>query len=176
MVAPSFQNFTIISEIFIKGAKTYVRVRNEKTGNERDVRWYNETEYAKAYGKKIGNAAAPGEGLDAAWEFYWTKEGHEGLKQACGFAAGPILVLRGIRSREDEEWCEKSTARYGVGIGWYFVSTEPIPNDIPAHFNLLLLGWDEFRDGDERHSKRPSQLADIISQKVREKQFISFQS
>ncbi len=175
MVAPSFQSFEIIGEVFIKGAKPYVKVKNPKTGTVRDVRWYNEAEFAKAYGKKIEtNAKVPGDGIDAAWEFYWSEEGFDGLKHARGFDNGPILVLRGVRTREDEEWCEKSIARYAVGIGWHFVSTDILPDDVPEHFKMVLLGWNEFRDGDDRHSKRPSQLAEIISKKVREKQFVKF--
>lgn len=175
MVAPSFQSFDIISEVFVKGAKNYIKVRNPKTGTERDVRWYSESEFAKAYGKKIETAAKePGDGIDAAWEFYWSEEGHEGLKHARGFDNGPILVLRNVRTRGDEAWCERSIARYAVGIGWHIVSTDTVPDDIPEHFKMVLLGWNEFRDGDDRHSKRPSQLADIIAKKVREKQFVTF--
>lgn len=175
MVAPSFQTFEIIGEVFIKGAKNYIKVKNPKTGTIRDVRWYNEAEFAKAYGKKIEtNAKVPKDGVDAAWEFYWSKDGCEGLKHARGFDEGPILVLRGLRTREDEEWCERSIARYAVGIGWYFASTDTLPDDIPAHFKKVLLGWNEFRDGDNRHSKRPSQLAKIISKKVRERKLVKF--
>lgn len=175
MVAPSFQSFEIIGEVFIKGAKDYIKVKNPKTGNVRDVRWYSEAEFAKAYGKKIETAAkTPGDGIDAAWEFYWSEEGFDGLKHARGFDKGPILVLRGVRTEADEQWCRKSIARYAVGIGWHFVSTDILPDDIPAHFKMVLLGWNEFRDGDDRHSKRPSQLADLISKKVREKQLVTF--
>lgn len=176
MVAPSFKDFTKLSEPFIKGAKYYIRVKNEKTGTEREVRWYNETEYAKAYGKKVATTTAkvPGDGIDAGWEFYWTEEGHNDLMKIFGFDKGPLLVLRNVRSLEDEKWCECSEARYAVGIGWYFTAAMCVPDDLPAHFKKVLLGWNEFRDGDDRHCKRPSQLADIITKKVRKKQFVEF--
>ena len=51
-VAPSFQNFTRLSEPFFKNGKTYIKVKNPSTGTEREVRWYSDSEYAKAYGKK----------------------------------------------------------------------------------------------------------------------------
>ena len=41
-VAPSFQNFEFLSEPYEVSGKMYIRVRNPKTGTERQVRWYDE--------------------------------------------------------------------------------------------------------------------------------------
>ena len=51
MVAPSFQAMTILSEPYTKNGKSYIDVRNEKTKTIRSVRWYDDKEYARAYGK-----------------------------------------------------------------------------------------------------------------------------
>lgn len=170
MVAPSFQSFEIISEVFDKNGRKYIRVKNPKTSSERDVRWYSESEYAKAYGDK--ETKTPGEGTDAAWEFYWSKEGYPNLKHARGFDNGPILVIRGIRSRSDEEYLKSSVARYAVGIGWYIASTDSLPLSFPKHFKYLLLTWDEFKDGDDNHYKRPSILTNIISKKMQNNEYV----
>lgn len=53
MVAPSFQTYKlIIAEPFLKDGKLYVTVEHPRTKNHRDVRWYTDREYAKAYGNK----------------------------------------------------------------------------------------------------------------------------
>ncbi len=158
MVAPSFKDFTRLSEPFIKGAKFYVRVKNPKTGNEREVRWYSDTEYAKAYGNKL-----LGDEVDKSFPM---------LKHARGFDNGPILVIRGHRA-EDEAWLKASNARYAVGIGWYIVSTETLPEDAPKHFKYLLLGWDEFRNGDDYHMKKPAELAAILDKKIMRKEWFN---
>lgn len=49
--APSFQTMLIVSEIYLKNKKSYIDVKNEKTGTIRSVRWYSDTEYKRLYGK-----------------------------------------------------------------------------------------------------------------------------
>lgn len=53
MVAPSFQTYkVIVAEPFLKDGKLYITVEHPNTKNHRDVRWYSEREYARAYGNK----------------------------------------------------------------------------------------------------------------------------
>ncbi len=158
MVAPSFKDFTRLSDPFIKGTKYYIKVKNPKTGTEREVRWYSDSEYAKAYGKKL-----LGDNID---------KGFDGLKHARGFDNGPILVIRNNKA-SDEEWLKSSCARYAVGIGWYIISTETFPDDAPKHLKYLLLSWEEFRNGDDRHMKKPTDLADILDKKARNKEWFN---
>lgn len=154
-VAPSFEKFKrITQEPFYKNGKAYVTVENPNTGNQRDVRWYSDTEYAKNYGNKLVD----------------TKKKWTGMKHARGFDNGPLLVIRRNRP-EDEEWLRRSAARYAVGIGWHFISTDVLPEDAPKHFKYLLLGWNEFRDGDDYHMKKPTELARILTEKANKKEW-----
>lgn len=58
MVAPSFQTYkVIVAEPFYKDGKLYITVEHPNTKNHRDVRWYSEREYARAYGNKSKNEA-----------------------------------------------------------------------------------------------------------------------
>lgn len=157
MVAPSFQAMKRISEVYFKEGKYYVDVKNEKTGTVRSVRWYTDAEYAKSYGKKLS-----------------TDDGFDGLKHARGFDNGPILVIRGNRA-DDEEWLRASIARYAVGIGWYIVSTDTLPEDAPKHFKYLLLGWQEAII-DERHMKKPNDLNALLAEKARKREWVNFNS
>lgn len=157
MVAPSFKNFSIVGETYIKGARRYVKVKNPANGNIREVRWYTEQEFTKAFGQK----------------FPKNENAYGGLKHARGFDNGPILVIRGIKNVEDEKWCEKSIARFAVGIGWYIISTATFPDDAPEHFKYLLLSWDEFRDGDDNHMKTPSEISAILEAKAKRKEWFN---
>ena len=153
MVAPSFQSMTIVSDIYLKNGRTYVDVRNESTSKTRSVRWYNDEEYAKQY----GILPQPTE-----------TAGFPGLKQARGFSDGPILVVSNANnSNESAEWLNASNARFATDIGWYFVSTEKLPDDIPEHFQLVSLTWEEFSK-DETHAKTSAELKAIIMEKKRE--------
>ena len=155
MVAPSFQSYKFITEEpFTKNGKLYVTVEHPNTHNHRDVRWYTEAEYKKAYPKSA--AAAPADGLS-------------GLKQARGFSKGPIIVLRGgDRAALPQEWTSASIARYATDIGWYIASTDTIPSDMPSSIVGIPLSWDEMRDGDDRHVKSPAALRSLISAKLKE--------
>lgn len=155
MVAPSFKDFSIMKEQYIKNGKQYVDVKNPRTGTIRSVRWYTEVEFAKNYGKKLE------ENEDKGWN---------NLKHTRGFDKGPILVIRGTLST-DEEWLKTSCARYAVGIGWHIISTDTFPVDAPTHFKYLLLSWDEFKM-DDRHAKKATELAEILNKKAKNKEWI----
>lgn len=156
-VAPSFQNYKrITEEPFLKNGKYYITVEHPNTKNHRDVRWYSESEFAKAYGKKL--TAGDDKGFD-------------GLKHARGFDNGPILVIRGNKN-DDEPWLIRSVARYMVGVGWYIASTDVFPDDAPNHLKYLLLSWDEFRAEDDRHAKKPTELASLLDKKARNKEWV----
>lgn len=156
-IAPSFQAYKQISaEPFYKNGKLYITVEHPKTKNQRDVRYYSDAEYAKAYGKKLSS----------------TDDGFNNLKSARGFEKGPILVIRRNRP-EDEEYLRKSIARYAVGIGWYIASTDNFPEDAPPHFKYLLLNWEEFKGKDERHMREPAEISAILQQKQTKKEWFN---
>ena len=152
--APSFATYKRITETpFTKNGKLYVTVEHPNTKNHRDVRWYSDAEFAKAYPDHASEVS-----------------GFSGLKQSRGFARGPLLLIRNTKTA-DETWLDKSPARYATDIGWYIASTDSFPVDHPAHFKYLTLTWEEFAQ-DERHAKDPKELAKIIKAKEKNNEFI----
>ncbi|MCM1217331.1 MAG: hypothetical protein NC548_22785 [Lachnospiraceae bacterium] len=146
MVAPSYKDFPIIGEPFDKNGRPYVKVLTDK-GTYKDVRWYSDLEYAKLYKKASANDVI-----------------FMNLKKVRGFSKGPIQVVRG-NVAANEDWLRVSSARYAVGIGWYFVSDEPLPVDLRPDLHLFPLTWEEFRDKDDNHMKSPKELEAIIKKK-----------
>ncbi len=176
-VAPSFQTYKMITETpFTKNGKLYVTVEHPNTKNHRDVRWYSEAEFAKTYGKKT-EKKVPGDGIDAVWEFYWTPEGKPWIKKERGFEKGPVAVVCGNRP-EDEEWLRWSKARYATDIGWHFVSEDVFGDDkhlldgMPSNFKFVFVSWDEIKDGDDCHTKRPSEVIKIVAKKVKNREWV----
>ena len=125
MVAKSFQSMQQLGEPFLENDKMYVQVKNEKTGTVRKVRWYTEIEYAKIYGEKIEKPVS---------EFI-----HQ--KQALGFEKGYITIFKGD-TYANLEWFQGSIARYCKWWGWYIVSTDEIPQDIPEGIVPVQLVWE----------------------------------
>lgn len=126
MVAKSFQNMTQLCEPYSANGKMYVKVRNEKTGTERQVRWYSESEYAKLYPEeKIAVAAAP-------------KVNPQ--KDVLGFAKGYITIFKGDID-SNLEWFEDSNARFCRWWGWYIISIEEVPADLPQGIETIKLDW-----------------------------------
>lgn len=134
MVAPSFQNMMQTCEPYKVGNKMYVKVRNPKTMNERQVRWYTEAEYATAFRPKEDNEV--------------TLFGTHNLKDTLGFTEGYITIFPNAMDDSDE-WFKRSEARYHVVWGWYFISNAWLPEDIPAAAGKpVRLLWNQISNAD----------------------------
>lgn len=126
MVAKSFQSFEQLGEPYEVSGKMYVRVRNNKTGNERQVRWYTDKEYAKLYPNEKTAATQP----------------QSSQKEALGFQEGYIIIFKGDAQAHLEWFQEKKECRYTRLWGWYIISTEQVPTDLPTGITAVRLYWE----------------------------------
>lgn len=125
-VAKSFQSMKQIGEPYPSAGKMYVRVENPKTGTIRQVRWYSEAEYAKLY---------PEEAVVAEVTKMLRTQ-----KEVLGFDKGYITIFKGDTYAE-LEWFQRSIARYTKLWGWYIISTEEVPEDLPPAVHPIQLPW-----------------------------------
>ena len=139
MVAKSYQTYEIVSEPYAVGGKQYVKIKHPKTGNVRQARWYTETEYNKLYPE-----------VKSADDFKFKNQ-----KQALGFEKGYITIFKGD-TYPHLDWFRKSICRYTRWWGWYVVSTEELPADMPADLIPIKLVWDIV--GDETGNLRAESL------------------
>lgn len=137
MVAKSFQAMKIITEPFQENGKFYVKVLNEKTGTIRKVRWYSENEYFKMYPEERKNAATITIGNNH----------NSNIKHVLGFDNGFITIFKG-NQMQYLEWFKNSIARYHRAWGWYIVSTDELPQDIPDEITPIRLDWDTISNED----------------------------
>ena len=133
MVAKSFQSMTQIEEPFSENGKMYVMVKNEKTGTIRKVRWYDAAEYAKIYKEPVPEVTST--------QRFTTQ------KKALGFEKGYITIFKGD-TYTNLEYFQQSNARYCRWWGWYIVSTEEVPNDLPEGIEAKPLSWEAVGDAD----------------------------
>lgn len=126
MVAKSFQSLKIADEPFNENGRPYVHVIT-KTGSLRKVRWYSENEYYKMYPEDRNSAADP----------YYKPQ-----KEVLGFNKGYITIFKGNNISEEREYFRNNSARYAKWWGWYFVSTEELPDDIPDDVTPIKLNWE----------------------------------
>lgn len=125
-VAPSFQNFEFLSEPFLSNGKMYIRVRNPKTGTERQVRWYEEKEYSRAY-KTQPKEIRP-------------------LKDVLGFEQGDITILKGA-SDKNLDWLSSVKARYCRWWGWYLTSNIDVESLVlPQDIAIVPLSWEQAQE------------------------------
>lgn len=132
MVAKTFQSLEILDEPHAVSGKPalYVTVRT-KTGGTRVVRWYSDKEYAKMY---------PGEAPAATQPL-------RPLKEVLGFEKGYITIFKG-NTYEDRDYFKLNAARYHKLWGWYFVSTDELPTDIPEDVTPVQLPWEDVSEND----------------------------
>ena len=127
MVAKSYQNLKIISEPFDNNGKLYIRVLTEK-GAEKAVRWYSAEEYAKMY---------PDEKKDKTKDPYYKPQ-----KYVLGFDKGYITIFKGYKEELHEGWFKQSICRFARWWGWYVISTQEVPKDLPTGVTPVKLYWD----------------------------------
>lgn len=131
MVAKSYQSLKVLDEPYIINGRTYVHVAT-KTGAQKQVRWYSDAEYRKLY----PNDAAAAQKVFRA------------QKQVLGFDNGYITIFKG-NTYEDKEYFKLNSARYHKLWGWYFVSTEELPDDLPDDVEPVRLNWSEVGNDDD---------------------------
>lgn len=135
-VAPSFQEFEKLTEPYLVSGKMYIKVRNPKTGTERQVRCYSDKEYAKAYGGKCATGDLEAPKVDRSADPYWKPQ-----KEVLGFTKGYITIFKGD-TYANLEWFQQSIARYTRWWGWYIISTEEVPADLPEGLTAIQLPWE----------------------------------
>lgn len=121
-VAKSYQTMEIVEGPYSLNGRQYVKVNNGKN-TIKQVRWYSEAEYKKMY-------------PDTTVAVISTQ------KEALGFQEGYITIFKGDTYSYLEWFQEKKECRYCRWWGWYVVSTEKVPADLPAGIIPMRLPWD----------------------------------
>lgn len=134
MVAKSYQNMEIVKEPYRENGRMYVEVKNSK-GTIKQVRWYTAQEYAKMY---------PEDKTDKTKDPYYKPQ-----KYVLGFDKGYITIFRGYKEELHEEWFKQSICRYARWWGWYVISTQEVPNDLPPGVEPVKLFWEPMGNENE---------------------------
>ena len=149
MVAKSFQNMTQVCDPYEKNGRAYVKVLNENTGKEREVRWYTDAEYAKMYGSTEKKSETSfGKRLRSR-------------KDTLGFENGYITIFKGD-IYANLEWFQESIARYNKHFGWYIISTDNVPCDLPTGLTPVELKYEDVFV-DENILKSDSEIENAIA-------------
>ena len=115
-VAKSYQELEIVGDVFVSSGRQYVNVKL-KSGKTKAVRWYTDSEYRKMYPEAVA--------VDRSADPYYKPQ-----KEVLGFTKGYITIFKGDTYSE-LDWFRASIARYARWWGWYIISTEEIPEDLP---------------------------------------------
>lgn len=129
-VAKSYQKYEIICEPFIDNGRTYVNIK--KDGSLKTVRWYTDKEYATMY-KLPKNGGA-------SLETALSKPSAPVVKDVLGFKNGFITLITGPTEKW-EDYLNMSNARYSRVWGWYIISTETVPSNLPDDLTTITLSW-----------------------------------
>lgn len=82
---------------------------------------------------------------------------HRTYKEVLGFTSdkdtpsvhdGSIIIFKGD-TYPHLEWFRQSPARYTTLWGWYLISTEPIPEDLPEGLEPIYLPWEAIAVNDD---------------------------
>ena len=126
-VAKSYQELEIVGDVFVSSGRQYVNVKL-KSGKLKTVRWYSDSEYRKMYPEVVA--------VDRSTDPYYKPQ-----KEVLGFTKGYITIFKGDTYSEID-WFRASIARYTRWWGWYIISTEEIPEDLPEGIEPIQLPWE----------------------------------
>lgn len=141
MVAKSYQELEIVGDIFVSSGRQYVNVKL-KSGKLKTVRWYSDSEYRKMYPEVVA--------VDRSADPYYKPQ-----KEVLGFTKGYITIFKGDTYSEID-WFRASIARYTRWWGWYIISTEEVPADLPESITPIQLPWELV--GQEDGNLKPEHL------------------
>lgn len=125
MVAKSFENLPVVSEVYVMNGRTYVDVKL-RNGSIKRVRWYCQAEYDKMYSAKKTTGRT-----------YVRKT----EKEALGFATGYITIFKG-NTYECKDWLKAEGANYKKWWGWSFPSDMKVPEELPEGIEAVQLNWE----------------------------------
>ena len=140
-VAKSYQELEIVGDVFVSSGRQYVNVKL-KSGKLKTVRWYSDAEYRKMYPEAVAIARS-------ADPF------SKSQKEVLGFTKGYITIFKGDTYAE-VDWFRASIARYTRWWGWYIISTEEVPADLPEGITPIQLSWELV--GQEDGNLKPEHL------------------
>lgn len=126
-VAKSYQELEIVGDVFVSSGRQYVNVKL-KSGKLKTVRWYSDAEYRKMYPEAVAVARS-------------ADPSSKSQKEILGFAKGYITIFKGDTYSEID-WFRASIARYTRWWGWYIISTEEVPADLPDGITPIQLPWE----------------------------------
>ena len=140
-VAKSYQELEIVGDVFISSGRQYVNVKL-KSGKLKTVRWYSNAEYRKMYPETVA--------VDRSADPFSKSQ-----KEVLGFTKGYITIFKGDTYSEID-WFRASIARYTRWWGWYIISTEEVPVDLPEGITPIQLPWELV--GQEDGNLKPEHL------------------
>ena len=143
-VAKSYMNLTQTCEPYMgDNNRWYVKVIM-KSGKEKEVRWYSDLEYEKMYPDTTV-----------------VKPTDDSIRKALGFQEGYITIFKGDQE-SNNDWFRLSNARWARYWGWYVVSTEEVPEQLPFGVEPVKLYWNDIAAIDGSGALKPEDKVQAI--------------
>lgn len=160
-VAKTYTDWPRETEPYEIGGRMYVKVRSPK-GAIKQVRAYTEHEYQKMY-----PAQAP---VIPSVEPPLTLK----VKNILGFQKGYIWIFKGDLESAEYWFSATPECRYHVFWGWYIVSTDEIPSNIPSSITPVQLPWEKVGKSDGTLLNKTA-VIQVIEELIFEKHPSTFQ-
>lgn len=157
-VAKSYQEWKRETEPYEANGKMYIVVR-KPTGATKQVRAYTESEYRKMYPKDTCGSLVLPDGISEP-----AQSGHV-VKNILGFQKGYIWIFKGDLENAEYWFSKTPECRFHTKFGWYIVSTDTIPFDIPSCIESVQLPWEKV--GNANGTLLPKSIVEAAVNEVR---------
>ena len=144
-VAKSYQGLATFGEPFQENKKAYVVVITP-TGAHKKVRFYSDAEYARMYPEKEPIVKKI-----------------RSTKEVLGFSKGYITIFKGNTYPVLEWFQQEPRCRYHNFWGWYVVSEEEVPENLPAGIEPVQLKWEDVAIVEEDTLKSQTLVRQVVN-------------
>ena len=160
-VAKTYTEWPRETEPYEIGGRMYVKVRSPK-GIVKQVRAYTEHEYQKMYPAQslVTPSVEPILSLN--------------VKNILGFQKEYIWIFKGDLESAEYWFSATPECRYHVFWGWYIVSTDEIPSNIPSCITPVQLPWEKVGNSDGTLLNQTA-ITQVIEELIFEKHPSTFQ-
>ena len=128
-VAKSYKDCVQVSDWYSKNGRRYVDVEMPD-GTRKSVRWYTDAEYARMYKEPV-----PAVKTD--------------YRKILGFGDAGFITIYFGNTYDNLDWFRNEpNCRYHKVFGWYTISTDEVPAELPEGVKSGRIMWDDVKTAD----------------------------
>ena len=152
-VAKSYKDLPVCGDVYYKNKRAYIKVL--KNGQEKEVRWYSESEYRKMY-PELAASGLSGRSYGPQMKVLGFQDENDA-----------ITIFFGEIVKNEKFFEEYKDARYHKLWGWYLISDNEPCSSLPDKVIPIKVSWN-LVGNDDGYLKTDEEIKKVITKIAKE--------